>query len=324
MVEPFGLVNSGVICYLNSFIQALMTCTSITKFFLDEEQRFINEKNTVAIEYTRLLKQALDKNHPQILSALNVFREIVNVLKRKNPNRTFGRGQEDTGEGFTLFLDAIDCPKLYKFFMYKYAVKIWCGGCKKQLSDTSDESCLLEIAHYNPMSSTDNENTKSHILNQHIRQYVSMLTGYTCKYCKGQSCCTTYQLIRAPEIITVMFNKFRKKTNMDFPKKMFFPAITGPPLHYKAVAKIHHSGGMSSGHYWTHALRVINKNYVQSDEKNDSEPITQLLIDEVTETDLPQIATHQSFAYANLNDSAVSNGNMDPALESYVVFYHIV
>ena len=299
MLKTCGLVNTGAICYLNSFLQSLMSCTSLTEFFLENEEKFTKEENKVALEYIKLLKAVGDsKSYSDIINPVGVFREVIIATKKKFPDKHFGRGQEDSGEGLHLFLDAIDSKELYKFFMYKYVVKIWCFTCVKQISEKKDESCVLEIpTYFSKLDVNDDSEDVKDVdpLNAHIRQYISVLDDYTCPCCKLQKCCRIYQLAHAPEIITIMFSKFYEKSNIEFPPVLSFPAINDTTLEYKMVAKVEHSGGRGGGHYWAHCYR-------------DGEPE-------------PGGQEPKKRMY-ELNDRTVNQGTNTPTRESYIVFYH--
>ena len=295
MLKTCGLVNTGAICYLNSFLQSLMSCTSVTEFFLENEEKFITEENKVAVEYIKMIKSVNDsKTYSDVIDPSGVFREIIISTKKKYPYKKFGRGQEDSGDGLHIFLDDIDSKELYKYFMYKYVVKIWCLTCMKHISEKTDESCVLEIPlHFSGL--VVNDNIKVDPLNSHIRQYISVLEDYICTNCKLKKCCRIYQLASAPEIITVMFNKFFKKPNIPFPPTLSFPASNDTTLNYKMVAKIEHSGDRGGGHYWAHCYR-------------DGEP--------EPGSEEPKKRMYE------LNDRTVSQGTNTPTRESYFVFYH--
>lgn len=305
VLKTCGLVNTGSICYLNSFLQSLMSCTSITEFFFNNDEKFTSQGNKVAIEYIKLLKRVKDaKSYSDVMDPSGVFREILIATKKKFPDKKFGRGQEDAGEGLTLFLDAIDDRELYTFFMYKYSVKTWCLTCVSQISEMKDESCILEIppqfkgliidddAEDVLVNPKNTEDVSVDPLNAHIRQYISVLDDYTCAHCKLQKCCRIYQLASAPEIITVMFNKYRKKTNIHFPTTLSFPSSSNTTINYRMVAKIEHSGDMGGGHYWAHCLRSGDSRLTKG-------------------------------MYA-LNDSNVSQGTATPSPDTYIVFYHSI
>ena len=293
VIYACGLINTGVICYLNSFLQSLLSCTAITRFFLDNEYRFMKENNRVALEYIKLLKHVKNTNSINVFESSSILQEIVKITKQKYPSKTFGSGQEDSGEGLHLFLDSVDDKELYSLFMYRYIVKTWCISCKKNVSEKKDESCVLEIPQqFSGLFESNKKNgfrTKDP-LNRHILQYMSILDYYNCPECKSTKCCKIYQLACVPEILTVMFNKYNNKKNVAFPEKLIFPSTGSSVLTYKIMAKIEHTGGRNGGHYWSNCYRK--------------------------DGNMKKIF--------KLNDRSVSMGDFKPTKETYIVFYHNV
>ena len=117
-----------------------------------------------------------------------------------------------------------------------------------------------------------------------------------------EKCCKLYQLSYAPNIITIMFNKYYDKKIMDFPQNITFPGVDDVLLRYNAVAQIEHSGGMNGGHYWAKCLR-----------KGPSNTTNEIIVDSA-----PDIS------YYTLNDSSVSIGNIHSTRETYIVLYHLL
>lgn len=298
ILRPCGLVNTGTVCYLNSIWQALLSCTSLTEFFMSKEKEFAQENNLVALEYINLIKQVRClQSCDEVIDPTDLFEATIAAIKKKYPDMNFGNKQEDSGEGLHLFLDAVDNAELYRYFMCKYNVKIWCTTCVDQISEKIDEACVLEIpAKMNGLVCDQIADAPIDPLNAHIRQYLSVLEDYKCSKCDGQKCCQIYQLACAPEIIAVMFNKFYGKTNVQFPDTLSFPALGSKTLTYKIVAKIEHAGGMSGGHYWAHCLRKY---------KDDTSSIG-------------------GTRMYSLNDQRISDGSSDPTANTYIVLYHVV
>jgi ubiquitin C-terminal hydrolase len=291
ILKTCGLGNTGSICYLNSLLQALLSCTSLTEFFLSNEEKFIRENNKMAIEYIKVIKSVKQSNsYRDVIQSVGIANELIAFAqKREKETIKMGHGQEDTGQGLTMFLEAIDSDELYKFFMYKYIVKIWCLTCVEEISSMIDESCILEVPlRFSGLTTDKSEELDP--LNAHIRQYISALDDYTCLKCKNKKCCRVYQLTKVPEIITIQFNKFYEKPTVKFPPTLIFPALNNTNINYKIVARIEHSGNQNGGHYWAHCFR--------KGEKKDN-------------------------MYC-LNDSSVSIGTDLPSKETYFVFYHNV
>jgi ubiquitin C-terminal hydrolase len=247
ITPPVGLRNINVLCYLNSLIQALMSCSSVNMYFLKNEQIHIINKNTVAIEYTRLLKRSIISNPHNVLDPSPLFNVFISKVNEINPSGSFGKGQEDTGEMLHLFLETINDDELYRLFMHRYMSTVWCINCKKQLVKGTDKSMVIEIPNsYNPL----NENS----FNEHIRQN-NAPHKHICKYCKYEKCYSTYQLTYAPEVIIVMFHKSNYKKKIDFPEKLIFQSSNSNIIKYEITAKIEHYGNKNSGHYTAHSYR---------------------------------------------------------------------
>jgi ubiquitin C-terminal hydrolase len=299
MLKTCGLINTGALCYLNSLIQSLMSCTSLTDFFLKKEETFIKEENKVALEYIKILKKLKNiESYNDTINIVGLSHEIIKFSNKRKDNIQMGYGQEDSGEGLTLFLEAINNEELYQFFMYKYIVSIWCTNCIKLISEKTDESCILEVPlHFSGLIFDDKEKTNIDPLNAHIYQYLNILEDYTCHICKLNKCYRIYQLVSAPEIITIMFNKYFKKPNIDFKNTLTFPSHNDINIEYKIVAQIEHKGNMNGGHYWSHCFRIGEP------DKNSNEPIKKMY---------------------KLNDIVVEHGTDKPSKDSYFVFYHLI
>jgi ubiquitin C-terminal hydrolase len=194
----------------------------------------------------------------------------------------------------TLFLDAIDNADLYKLFMHKYNVTLWCITCSKIISKQIDESCIMRVPIHLSGLISENSN-RVPPLNSHILQYVSELDDYTCSDCKLKKCCRIYQLTNAPTIITVQFNKFYEKTDIKFPMLLHFPS-SNTTLKYMIVSQIEHMGTRHGGHYRAQCFR---------EGKSDS--------GEQSTKDMYE-----------LDDKNVRKGTYVSSKETYIVFYHIM
>jgi ubiquitin C-terminal hydrolase len=285
ILDACALANNGSMCYLNSLVQGLLSCTSVTAFFLKHETKYTSNNNIVAIEFVRLIKEIKNKE----TTTLSTYR-ILEAIRTKDPS--FGIGQEDSGESFHMFLKSINDDDLYKLFIHKYVADVWCISCEKQLTSTKDESCIFEIPKNfaGSDSTVDSHLTNCHPLNSYILHYISDLKDYACTRCNQQRCCRVYRLANVPNIITVMFNKFSSKNTIDFPISLSFPSHNSTTIDYKLVSKIEHSGNQSGGHYWSHCYRH----------------------------------SENSARVYMLNDTSVSNGDFLPTPEKYMLIYHVV
>ena len=97
----FGLHNSGVICYFNTLLQSLMSCSSVNQYFLIHEHVFKQKNNTLALLYIDLLKKNLNNQgkNQKVFQSSNILTQLIISYKKKNPNiGHIGMGQEDIGD----------------------------------------------------------------------------------------------------------------------------------------------------------------------------------------------------------------------------------
>jgi len=91
--EPFGIQNTGNSCYFNSFIQCIMSLTSIFETVSDET----NSNKT--IQFLKDLKQDSDKQK----TAMAMHQYLLKNNKKGLQNGV----QEDVNEIFMCFIDVI-------------------------------------------------------------------------------------------------------------------------------------------------------------------------------------------------------------------------
>lgn len=251
LVRVHGLLNTGAICYFSSFLQSLLSCTSVTEFFLTNSARLTNP---VAQEYINLINIMRNDNTGAVINASTLNRVFIEQVNLKYPEKKFGSQQEDAGEGMHLFLDIINEPQLYKLFTHRSIATIWCNYCKKEIGKQQDESCVFEI----PCTIPSNTN-----INNYVIQNGCKIPDYLCTKCKLKQCIRIYQLSMVPENLVIMFNKFKSKTIISFPDHLTFESKNGP-IRYMMVSKIEHIGS-KSGHYMSHCLRKGNLLYLCND-----------------------------------------------------------
>ena len=135
--RPFGLQNNGALCYFNSLIQCLLSCSAFNesiKLFDDDcelaikYQDLIENKNNIASAYnlaTTLYQKRLQDNHQWNI----------------NPNR-----QEDIHEGFTLLIESL--KKYDDIFSVRYISMIHCTACDHKIEiprESSPKEIMIEI-----------------------------------------------------------------------------------------------------------------------------------------------------------------------------------
>ena len=300
LLIPFGLYNNNIICYFNSLLQSLYSCTSINEYLLNNENKFKN--NRFMIIYISIIKnhimieKAKDNNYNTEQNNLILFNEFLMLVRGKNAN--FGYNQEDSGELLLLLLDIIDDKYIYNMFYNKYKCIIYCKQCKFIHNIPDDISVQFEI----DVNTVNNKFLRSeidknlHNLNKYIRNNYSNCDNYVCKNCKkNNTSIKINRLILIPTIIVVNLNKYVEKINYNYPSEIFFiNKDECKKYNYKLISTICHSGNTNFGHYVSNSIRKHVKNN--------------------------EIAT----SVFELNDSSYKIHNFKPNDNSYILFYHYV
>src|SRR5271168_1224869 len=125
----FTLHNDGVLCYLNSLIQSLASCSAFNEYLLN---KYSLKDNKVAGEYIKLFsKNSIDMDCGDFQNLVNqassILREIIVYRKNNKDNLKMNR-QEDIYEGLTYLLESIG-GDVDKLFHIKYRSEIVCLLC---------------------------------------------------------------------------------------------------------------------------------------------------------------------------------------------------
>jgi ubiquitin C-terminal hydrolase len=304
LLRPFGLYNSHILCYFNSLLQSLFSCTSLTEYILNNEKKF-EEHNFMKL-YIIILKKyiLLDKEtfDHQLVESSNIlmFNEFLILIKNKNIK--FGFTQEDSGELLVLLLDIINDNYIYNLFYNKYKCDIYCKNCKNCKNIKDDISIQFEIDSNNITSKYLKSivDKDLHDFNKYIRNNYSEFDNYKCENCNQiNNCIKINRLTLAPTILVINFNKYVEKKNYIFPAELFF--INQPnnkKYNYRLISTINHSGNTNSGHY-------ISKNIRKT-----------LTIDNNNLKIINQIY--------KMNDSSYNIDTLKPESDTYIIFYHYI
>lgn len=224
--KPTGLYNTGSICYFNSLLQVLASCTALhhwksrpdSKLGKSFEHFINNNINLDPMESTNLLA----------------------ALKEAVPH--FGNGQESASEALTLIINSINDNALNNMFIHRFKYTIKCLSCFHTTEQIKDHSILFELFHVSEMNSFNMSNQ------------ITILSDYKCEQCSNIGAVKISRLTMLPEIIVCLFNVYHNKTVHPFPDTLEFPGIN-KPLKYIVIGQVEHSGSLNGGHYWARALR---------------------------------------------------------------------
>jgi ubiquitin C-terminal hydrolase len=237
-----GFQNSGVICWFNSMLQTILTCTSVSKVFY-ENKNDIQTRNKLCQEFWNLIQE------PSPEKSQTVLRAFMMQLHTKGHNvrEMFGRGQEDANEGLLKFIDALEAPEIEYLFEHTYSSYIYCKECKFRKTITEkDVNICVEFDPSIKMVTTQN------VLNQ-----TSEIKDYKCDRCQETNTSVMLKRLYAtPEILILIFKKYVGKTMVECPPEFQIPSMDPTkPYTYKLIGVNEHSGGQGGGHYWAVAKR---------------------------------------------------------------------
>lgn len=238
-MKPFGLINTGSICYFNSILQTLLSCKYIIKHVLETEST-----NEVQACFQKHIQAAVNGS-----SSASFSPELLNVLLRDIPNSYRYYGQQSSSE-FFLFL--VDKLKLDRFFIHRHNNTIRCDSCR-QVQTKKDEAIHFE--HFEEKAETDIESF--------FIKVERNIDGYKCDNCiketSNPSIRSTCTVVTAatliPEYLMIVYNKYFNKRCVPFPETFTKKDKNGAVLKYRVIAQIEHYGSLNGGHYLCRVLR---------------------------------------------------------------------
>lgn len=226
-IEPYGMYNSGIICYFNSAMQALIS----SKHFMDMIK---SNDNVISDE---IIKHTQNKDSYN----LNIF----NAFMAKK-NNSFGYNQEDAGEFITLLLEMYRHP-----FVYTYICDLFCIHCRKTKSLPPDKN----IFFYTSPSHIENNTISGNNMIANIKNNYSKCFGVQCTVCGSGKIVKTNRISEISEIILISIQPdFDKKEICNYDSYITFDSGSDRNI-YRLIAVIYHSGGKESGHYYSKCLR---------------------------------------------------------------------
>jgi ubiquitin C-terminal hydrolase len=300
VLEPFGLINAGASCYLNSIVQALISCTSVNEVLAHDMP---DPQGKIARSFARIsVIDASDLPADQKRSVVaGMGKEIwSNLLEYASSRKEVVRldaGQQCAGEGFHLILQAMeDVSEFQRLFQHRYKTTITCSKClhvtrTAELYSMFEVQPDLKVEQLEDFKDVDDQYNQAVPLTQFLRKQNGYVEDYKCPKCNDTSPkFSEVKLTMVGEILVVHAKKYQgrrlRKTRdvTPFPKTLTFDTHGGQ-LVYEAVAQVEHMGSLSGGHYLTIARRKDGWN--------------------------------------TLDDNRVSPGEFKPTANTSIVFYHI-
>lgn len=304
---PFGLNNSGAICWFNSLIQSLLSCSSFNELCISDDKY---KQNAILSEYLVILKYGLNltTDNRNVFPGQN-HSKIIRLIQQKQSKSKFriklGSGQQDADEGLKLLIDTIDNKDVLELFQIRYRAQIYCGLCKNihhPVPSIGDPNFTVEIAM--DVFHDTKEEEHANIIQKYIIQHNEYIdNNYVCTSCNKTGHKIKMAKIRLiPEVLIILFKKYTNeirgikvqvralKRDIKFPQHLEFNGTRGN-LKYTLVSQCEHSGALGGGHYWSISQRKQTADTTQS---------------------------------YNLNDTGVNPSEFRPTSNTYLVFYNYI
>jgi ubiquitin C-terminal hydrolase len=290
--NPFGLINIGVICYFNSFLQTLSGCSAFTNMVLTHKE-YMCQTDTGTAMYNFVLTYTYNPSEVSNYTVI-ILKALIKDLKKRRPTIQFGHGQESAHEVFILLLDMMEpetssdesssessgessgapsslissiSSPITKLFLHKCEWNTTCIRCNKNLSKKIDYGVIFDMHHIDDRSNI--EYIKASLGETHmefspqlfsnlIKHHISNVEGYFCDVCnKDDKVYRIYNLKRIPEIVFCSFNIYYQQTRQTryFPPYLEYDNANKEKMNFKLIGQIEHSGSLNGGHYWAKGLR---------------------------------------------------------------------
>jgi len=305
----FGLYNTGAICYLNSLLQMLASCTAFTRAVIANcDYVKMTLTGRAVLEFVLAYGGASDVT----MHSSRILDALVTDMRRRRPGARFGVGQESASEALVHLLDMMEPEKegdaksappvaaesgkypssiespITRLFLHRFRCDLHCRACRKRVSSTTEHMICFNMFKIDRLKHPPND-VKS--FSDAVRLDVSAVSDYECPGCHRRTdAYRVYRLSMVPEIIVCSFNQYNGfgggKRMRYFPNRIEMPASAGGMLQFILVGQVEHSGGLDGGHYWARGLR--------------------------------------SSGICLLNDTSVSPSAFQPTPGTYLVAYHYI
>ena len=257
-MQHSGFNNTGIICWFNSLLQALIS----DQYFINILKN-INDKNNPSNTLKELnnLIDKIDNNENIKDSSLQILRAIIVDLKNRKRNFDIGNSQQSSSEGLVLLLDMINNNQIDKLFNHHYEVVLKCDNnneiiSKERLTNNIfylfDEKQLLERGLRNYIISHNDVLEENMIPESYKKKHVSKN-----KYSR------TYKLKYIPYIVIFALNRYftdgkryiQRNDSIKLPDTFTLPSFNKKEILYKKISEIDHVGSLNGGHYVSRCLR---------------------------------------------------------------------
>ena len=268
---PSGFVNTGVICWLNSLLQALIANKHFTDILKVEYKKDKNISSCTHKELYNLLKK-IDIIENIEKSSILVLNGVITDLQNKKRKIDLGFGQQSSSEGLTLILEMLNNKKIDNKFNHSYEVTLQCDNNNEIISKTRTTNNIFYLF--------DEKSLIKDKLMQFLLYHISELEentiphDYREKHIKGNRYSRIFRLKYIPHIVIISLNRYftvgknkhhQRNPNIKLPNDFSMPGINGKSILYKKISEIDHLGSLEGGHYISRCLKDDDNVYLFND-----------------------------------------------------------
>lgn len=334
VASPFGLNNTGAICWFNAVTQFLLGVPAMSSVILEHRDELVH--NELAAEYIRALDGLLP-NTPDMepITPANFAgmssRLLDAMLKSGEPSQqapsqqiprgksTLGYGQQCASEGFTTFLETLTSTDVDNIFMNAYRQVITCKRCNEEVSTMRDTSNMInvpptknfandeeqsrwraytaELSYSHPHRSVIKNFRTQAEFQKWLRCHSAITEDFCCPKCnyKMPFVLREERLSMVQDVLTISFDMIDRIDPTWYPQELEFPGNNGVTRKYKLCGKICWSGSVNR----LGDGRIASGGHYWAHSLRDGN-------------------------WYCLNDGGVSAGNPHPDSSTFMVVYHLV
>ena len=296
-VSELGFTNYGNTCYLNSFLQCLLSTKDFVKIFLTKDflislsQNILNEnENFMSTEkFNEKKKSTLTYQLYELIFKIWTNNNFVNEHRILTQYITheyrFGYAQQDTDDFMIKFFNSIhvevlqtykigennalnDKSLISQLFQYKTQSIIlchnqFCGYKSNTMNNT------LKLFVYN----NNNNNNIDIDLNNFMKTYYQnpeKLTDYKCEQCGQTNVTKEYKIISTPKYFIISFKRFSYTTwgNKLTYNVHYFDNISINGDNFQLYGIIKHIGiNLQFGHYISRCRHIYDNKWYEFDDR---------------------------------------------------------
>lgn len=319
-IPPVGLYNSGILCYLNTTIQTLLSVPIFNKMIHDEKY----ENNKLVLEFRNLYNDIKKYKDTRIYNLNIYFKSLVGTP-------IIDGMQNDSFEILKFILELLPVD-FYNIFYLKYYLIIKCSNCNKVTNVNTQNELTVNLSLKETPDGKVLDNDKN--INDYIKCNINILEDYKCEKCnKKNTSIQFYKIGNIPNSIIISYHdnhenilRHKQRGIRHFPEQLNFTTKLKSNIVYIPVAHVKHYGHLHGGHYNGDFLR--NNTYLQDKIiriQNKMQTLTNKVQINNYKKYLTELKDKKNVSIYDINDSRFSEiSNFTKSQNTYYVVYVLV